>query len=985
MATNFPTSKDTLVNPNPSDSVQVVSHAAQHANANDAIEALETKVGIDGSTDVTSHEYKIANLASYAISYETAQDAAGALLGHENHTNLIATYDDVLNQVRLSVAAPDVARTIYQTAVNQSGQTIIKGTPVYLTGSVGASGKIKISPASSSTESSSSKTFGFTAETIIDGAEGQIITEGLLTGLNTTGADDGEPIWLGVDPGSLLYGYENEPHAPQNLVYLGIVVRGQVSNNGSIFVKIQNGFELGELHDVLIKSPANTQALVYDSVSGLWKNVSLNAGTGITKTYTTTPPNYIGDYDNGAYYAIGDVVSIPVGSPYGIVGSYFIRSGNPGNPGYPPEPGGAPNASWTLYAFSPSITIGVDTSVIATQAYVNTAVSNLIDAAPGALDTLNELAAAINDDASFASTITTSLGTKLNITDASTTYLALSDTDERIQDVVGGMVSTNTEGGIEVTYDDPTGKLNFNVTPALITDFVDAAQDASASLLNHSDHNKITATYDDVTNKVILNVDEPIKVSTSAPTDPINGDSWFDHQTGVLYVYDGSFWIEVSGGTGFTASGTADLPETIAYLDGATGNIQNQLNLKAPLSSPALTGTPTSTTAPVNTNTTQIATTAYVVGQGYSKAESPTFTGTVSLPQTTSIGSVTSTEISYIDGLTSSAQNQIDAKSPLASPTFNGTVTLPATTSIGTVSNTEISYLDGVTSSIQTQINSKLATTAFTYAGITKATYATVGSLPASASNTGKVMYVQQDGYMYYSTGSAWIKVAKFNDTTSLTYNINALTDVDTATVAPLVNQVLGWNGSQWVPVSQNSATPQITMNDLTDVDFTTPPVLGDYVVYNGTSWFAYTPDPTTPPLFANLEDVTVSVDQIAYPAITRLDVTANGTSGYVFGDQYGNTTNPTVYAISGTTIAFGLNTPGHPFLIQTSGGANYSTGLIHVDQEGIISSGTSAQGKTTGTLYWRIPFNISGGYKYQCSIHLGMNGVITIKDIATI
>jgi len=109
MATNFPTSKDTLVNPNPSDSVQVVSHAAQHANANDAIEALETKVGVDGSTDTSSHDYKIANLASYAISYETAQDAAGALLGHSNHTNLIATYDDILNEVRLLVAAPDVA------------------------------------------------------------------------------------------------------------------------------------------------------------------------------------------------------------------------------------------------------------------------------------------------------------------------------------------------------------------------------------------------------------------------------------------------------------------------------------------------------------------------------------------------------------------------------------------------------------------------------------------------------------------------------------------------------------------------------------------------------------------------------------------------------------------------------------------------------------------------------------------------------------
>ena len=985
MATSFPTSKDTLINPQPTDSPELVSHAAQHANANDAIEALETKVGVNNSADATSHDYKIRTLESYAISYETAQDAAGALLGHTNHTNLIATYDDVLNEVRLSVAAPDVARTIYQTAKNETGATLTKGKPVYVTGSVGASGKIKVGLASNVAEAQSSKTFGFTAESISNNGEGQVITEGLLSDINTVGGADGDPVWLGAS-GSLIFGLANKPKAPQHLVFLGIVVRGENANNGSIFVKIQNGFELEELHNVLIKSPTNSQALIYDSASGLWKNINISAGTGITKTYNSTPPNYRGDYDNGAYYAINDVVSIPTGSPYGIVGSYFIRSGNPGNPGYPPEPGGATNASWTLYTFSSNITIGVDTSVIATQTYVTTAISNLLDGAPAALDTLNELAAAINDDASYAATITTALGTKLNSTTAASTYLALADTDERIQDVVGGMVSSNTEGGIEVTYDDPTGKLNFSVTPALITEFVDSAQDASAALLNHSDHNKITATYNDETNKVILNVDEPIKVSVSAPANPLNGDSWFDHQTGVLYVYDGSYWIEVSGGTGFTASGINDLPDSIGYLDGVTSNVQTQINSKAPLSSPALTGTPTAPTATVDNSTTQIATTAYVMGQGYAKIASPSFTGSVSLPLTTSIGNVTSTELGYVDGVTSSIQTQINTKAPSASPTFTGTVVLPATTSIGNISDTELSYLDGLASSVQTQINSKLSTSSFTYLNMTKATYANVGSLPAAAANTGKVVYVTADGYMYYSTGSTWVKVAKFNDTTALTYNINALTDVDTATIAPLVNQVLAWNGSQWVPANQNSATPQIALDDITNVDFTTAPEIDDVLTYDGTDWIAL-PGGGTPtiPAFADLTDIFMTSDKIAYQAITRLNVTASGSTGYVFGDQYNNAVNPAVYAISGTTIAFSLNVSGHPFLIQTSAGANYNTGLVHVAEDGTESVGGNAQAKVDGTLYWRIPFNTIGNYKYQCAIHLGMNGVITIKDIVAI
>lgn len=68
----------------------------------------------------------------------------------------------------------------------------------------------------------------------------------------------------------------------------------------------------------------------------------------------TTPPNYQGAYNNGAYYGLGATV-LTDGNPYGIAGAYFIRTGNPGNPGYPPEPGGAPNASWTLYVFPKSI------------------------------------------------------------------------------------------------------------------------------------------------------------------------------------------------------------------------------------------------------------------------------------------------------------------------------------------------------------------------------------------------------------------------------------------------------------------------------------------------------------------------------------------------------------------------------------------------------------------------------------------------------
>jgi len=123
-----------------------------------------------------------------------------------------------------------------------------------------------------------------------------------------------------------------------------------------------------------------------------------------------------------------------------------------------------------------------------------------------------------------------------------------------------------------------------------------------------------------------------------------------------------------------------------------------------------------------------------------------------------------------------------------------------------------------------------------------------------------------------------------------------------------------------------------------------------------------------------------------ALPAITTLVVTPSGSSGYLF-DQYPAGMNPTIYALSGTTIAFDLTsvTSSHPFLIQTSGSVNYNTGLIHIAADGTRTTGSSAQSKTSGTLYWKIPFGITGSYKYQCLYHASMNGVITIKDISAI
>jgi hypothetical protein len=103
-----------------------------------------------------------------------------------------------------------------------------------------------------------------------------------------------------------------------------------------------------------------------------------------------------------------------------------------------------PNITYDQLNGKPTIP---DLTGYATETYVGTAISNLIDGAGPALDTLNELAAAINDDASFASTLTTALGNKLDSSTASSTYLTQTDASTTYAPV-NSPTFTGTVGGI---------------------------------------------------------------------------------------------------------------------------------------------------------------------------------------------------------------------------------------------------------------------------------------------------------------------------------------------------------------------------------------------------------------------------------------------------------------------------------------------------------------------------------------------------------
>ena len=167
----------------------------------------------------------------------------------------------------------------------KAGVAINKGQAVYVTSGDGTN--MIVGLASNASEATSSKTMGLLDATVAINGMANVITEGLLAGLDTSLAgSEGDPVWLGQN-GNLIFGLANKPYAPNHLVFIGIVTRKQ-QNNGEIFVKVQNGFELKEIHDVdlITTVPVNGHILGYNGT--LWVNKTIAGWLGFTPANDAT-------------------------------------------------------------------------------------------------------------------------------------------------------------------------------------------------------------------------------------------------------------------------------------------------------------------------------------------------------------------------------------------------------------------------------------------------------------------------------------------------------------------------------------------------------------------------------------------------------------------------------------------------------------------------------------------------------------------------
>jgi hypothetical protein len=124
-------------------------------------------------------------------------------------------------------------------------------------------------------ESTSAGTLGIATQSIAASGTGFVTTQGFLSGLDTSGFAEGDSLYVGSAAGSIT---NIEPAAPNHLVYIGVVERAN-AGSGQIYIKPQEGYSLGQIHDIQIENPADGQAIVYDGETGLWKNSIVGAGT----------------------------------------------------------------------------------------------------------------------------------------------------------------------------------------------------------------------------------------------------------------------------------------------------------------------------------------------------------------------------------------------------------------------------------------------------------------------------------------------------------------------------------------------------------------------------------------------------------------------------------------------------------------------------------------------------------------------------------
>lgn len=251
-----------------------------------------TSVGLTGGTSgiviggttspiTTSGTYNLD--APLRFAFNTTTPTAVAAAGQVSWND---TEGSLASMLKGNGVTALLGQQVYQRATNVDTDPLTKGMVVYVFGSSGT--RISVKRALADADLSSAAILGVVAEEIAVNGTGFIMTSGLIKDLSVLkpadGFADGIVVYLSPTTAGALTA--TKPEAPNHLVTVGYVAKASAGEAGELLVHTQNGYELGELHDVYVNSPTSGQILIYDATSGQtrWENASLTGGTGVTVT-----------------------------------------------------------------------------------------------------------------------------------------------------------------------------------------------------------------------------------------------------------------------------------------------------------------------------------------------------------------------------------------------------------------------------------------------------------------------------------------------------------------------------------------------------------------------------------------------------------------------------------------------------------------------------------------------------------------------------
>jgi len=264
-------------------------------------------VGATADVDLGTH-----NLTADHIALNVSPSGAGYVVGATRWNNTIGSSETLLKggTVSLKNGVDLVARVVNKVTPNT---TLTKAAyqAVRVSGAQGQ--RLAVELAQANNDNNSADTIGIVCETIATNQEGFIQTVGQLESINTTGSLQGET-WA---DGDVLYLSPTTAGALTNIKPTGatghIVVIGYVeyahANNGKIYVKIMNGWELDELHNVSITTPANNNVLTYESSTTLWKNKTVASALGYTPENAANKQNSLAVDGTGVKFPTVDAVN----------------------------------------------------------------------------------------------------------------------------------------------------------------------------------------------------------------------------------------------------------------------------------------------------------------------------------------------------------------------------------------------------------------------------------------------------------------------------------------------------------------------------------------------------------------------------------------------------------------------------------------------------------------------------------------------------